>query len=294
MSRAVKTAILPVAGLGTRFLPATKAIPKEMITLVDRPLIQYVVEEAAAAGIERIVFVTHGSKRAIEDHFDSNYALEAELEHRGKTDLLALARSTVPAGMQFVAVRQPQALGLGHAVRCAAAVVEDAPFVVMLPDVLLHRADGSDLAQMIARFEATGASQILVEPVPNEQVHKYGVVDVGGAALHAGEAAPIRALVEKPAPETAPSNLAVVGRYVLTPRTMRLLAQTAPGAGGEIQLTDALDALLHHETVEAFHMAGVAYDCGDKLGYLRATLAWGLRHPELGAEFRRLVEAAAS
>ncbi len=293
MSRAVKTAVLPVAGLGTRFLPATKAIPKEMITLVDKPLIQYVVEEAGAAGIERIVFVTHSSKRAIEDHFDKNYELEAELERRGKTALLDVARQTAPIGMHFAAVRQPEALGLGHAVLCAAPVVGNEPFVVMLPDVLLQREGGSDLADMIARFERSGASQILVEPVPQDEVSKYGVVDLGGAPLQAGEAAPIRALVEKPAPEQAPSNLSVVGRYVLTPRVFELLAQTTPGAGGEIQLTDALDALLAHETVEAFHMAGQSYDCGDKLGYLRATLAYGLRHPELGEGFRALVEAAA-
>ncbi|SIN72908.1 UDP-glucose pyrophosphorylase [Sulfurivirga caldicuralii] len=294
MSTAVKTAVLPVAGLGTRFLPATKAIPKEMITLVDKPLIQYVVEEAAAAGIERIVFVTHSSKRAIEDHFDKHYELEAELARRGKTALLAVARQTAPAGMHFAAVRQPEALGLGHAVLCAAPVVGNEPFVVMLPDVLLYRESGSDLADMIARFEMSGASQILVEPVPPGEVNKYGVVDLGGAPLRASEAAPIRSLVEKPAPEQAPSNLAVVGRYVLTPRVFELLAQTEPGAGGEIQLTDALDALLAHEAVEAFHMAGQSYDCGDKLGYLRATLAYGLRHPDLGEGFRALVEAGVS
>ena len=294
MSQSVKTAVLPVAGLGTRFLPATKAIPKEMITLVDKPLIQYVVEEAAAAGIEHIVFVTHSSKRAIEDHFDKQYELEAELARRGKDALLAVARSTAPEGVHFSAVRQPEALGLGHAVLCAAPVVGAQPFVVMLPDVLLYREQGSDLAEMIARFEASGASQILVEPVPAEVVDKYGVVDLKGVALKAGETAPIHALVEKPRPEQAPSNLSVVGRYVLTPAVMQWLRQTPPGAGGEIQLTDALDALLQHETVEAFHMVGQSYDCGDKLGYLRATLAYGLRHPQLGDRFRELVEAAAS
>ncbi len=286
----VKTAVLPVAGLGTRFLPATKAIPKEMITLVDKPLIQYVVEEAARAGIEHVVFVTHSSKAAIENHFDKNYELEAELARRGKVDLLAVARATAPAEMTFSAVRQPEALGLGHAVRCAAPIVGDAPFVVMLPDVLIDSDGTEDLAEMIAAWEATGAAQIMVEPVPWDQVSKYGVVDIGGQSLGPGEQAPIRRLVEKPPVEAAPSNLAVVGRYVLPGRVMHLLADTPPGAGGEIQLTDALDALLREAPVHAWHMRGRSHDCGDKLGYLAATVHYGLKHPQLGADFARLLE----
>lgn len=285
MEKQVKTAVLPVAGLGTRFLPATKAIPKEMITLVDKPLVQYVVEEAAAAGIEQIIFVTHGSKRAIEDHFDKNDLLETELARRGKEDLLELVRSIAPPQMQFAAVRQPEALGLGHAVRCAAPWIGDAPFAVLLPDVLIHNEQGCDLKEMVARFEETGHAQIMVEPVPRDQVHRYGVVDIGDTLLLPGEAAHIHGLVEKPQPEVAPSNLSVVGRYVLPAEIMTLLAETQPGAGGEIQLTDALDALLAHHPVEAWHMTGQSHDCGDKLGYLKATIAYGTRHPLLGEAF---------
>ena len=292
MQRQVRVAVLPVAGLGTRFLPATKAIPKEMITLVDKPLIQYVVEEAAAAGIEHVVFVTHSSKAAIENHFDKQYELEAELARRGKTALLEVARSTAPKGMTFSAVRQPEALGLGHAVLCAAPIIGQQPFVVMLPDVLIEHEhhESVDLAEMVAAFEQSRASQIMVEPVPADEVSKYGVVDVNGVSLAAGEHAPIRRLVEKPPVEAAPSNLAVVGRYVLTPRVMALLQQTPPGAGGEIQLTDALDALLTHEPVHAWHMRGLSHDCGDKLGYLKATLAYARRHPELGEAFSRYLK----
>ncbi|HID01324.1 MAG TPA: UTP--glucose-1-phosphate uridylyltransferase GalU [Piscirickettsiaceae bacterium] len=288
-AKAVKTAVLPVAGLGTRFLPATKAIPKEMIPLVDKPLIQYVVEEAAAAGIEHVVFVTHSSKVAIENHFDKNYELEAELARRGKAVLLDIARSTAPDGMVFSAVRQPEALGLGHAVRCAAPIVGDAPFVVMLPDVLIDSEGAGDLAAMIEAWQETGAAQIMVEPVPKDQVDKYGVVDIGRQRLQPGEQAPIQRLVEKPPVAAAPSNLAVVGRYVLPWRVMQLLAETPPGAGGEIQLTDALDALLQQQPVHAWHMRGRSHDCGDKLGYLAATVHYGLKHPQLGRDFAKVL-----
>ncbi len=282
----VRTAILPVAGLGTRFLPATKAVPKEMITLVDKPLIQYVVEEAAGAGIERIILVTHASKAAIENHFDKNYELESELARRGKTALLEVARDTCPPGVHIAAVRQAEAKGLGHAVACAASCVQDEPFAVLLPDVLLRETTpGADLRAMIERFEATGASQIMVEPVPLDQVGRYGVADIGGCRLKPGEAAPIARLVEKPPVDAAPSNLAVVGRYVLDGAIMALLEQTSPGAGGEIQLTDALDALLRQSTVEAWHMRARSFDCGDKLGYLKATVVWGRAHPQLGEAF---------
>ncbi|MEJ6656786.1 MAG: UTP--glucose-1-phosphate uridylyltransferase GalU [Pseudomonas sp.] len=286
----VTKAVLPVAGLGTRFLPASKAIPKEMVTVVDKPVIQYVVEEALAAGINEIVLVTHSSKKAIEDHFDVNYELEAELERRGKHELLQVLRDIAPPQLKVTAVRQGRALGLGHAVYCARPVVGDAPFAVMLPDVLVAQAgDAVDLGLMTQRFAETGQAQIMVEPVPNELVHQYGVVDLNGADLQPAGHARMTRVVEKPTREEAPSNLAIVGRYVLPAGIFDLLANTAPGAGGEIQLTDAIAELMKNEGVEAWHIAGRSYDCGSKLGYLEATLAYGLQHPQLGADFRALL-----
>ena len=286
----VTKAVLPVAGLGTRFLPASKAIPKEMVTVVDKPVIQYVVEEALAAGINEIVLVTHSSKKAIEDHFDVNYELEAELERRGKQELLQVLRDIAPPQLKVTAVRQGRALGLGHAVYCARPVVGDAPFAVMLPDVLVEQAGGaSDLGLMTRRFAETGQAQIMVEPVPTELVHQYGVVDLNSAALQPAGHARMTRVVEKPPREEAPSNLAIVGRYVLPAGIFDLLADTAPGAGGEIQLTDAIAELMKNEGVEAWHIAGRSYDCGSKLGYLEATLAYGVQHPQLGADFRALL-----
>ncbi|SDS43164.1 UDP-glucose pyrophosphorylase [Halopseudomonas litoralis] len=286
----VTKAVLPVAGLGTRFLPASKAIPKEMVTVVDKPVIQYVVEEALAAGINEIVLVTHSSKKAIEDHFDVNYELEAELERRGKHELLQVLRDIAPPQLKVTAVRQGRALGLGHAVYCARPVVGDAPFAVMLPDVLVEQAGGAvDLGLMTQRFAETGQAQIMVEPVPNELVHQYGVVDLNGADLQPAGHARMTRVVEKPPRDEAPSNLAIVGRYVLPAGIFDLLANTAPGAGGEIQLTDAIAELMKNEGVEAWHIAGRSYDCGSKLGYLEATLAYGLQHPQLGADFRALL-----
>ena len=286
----VTKAVLPVAGLGTRFLPASKAIPKEMVTVVDKPVIQYVVEEALAAGINEIVLVTHSSKKAIEDHFDVNYELEAELERRGKHELLQVLRDIAPPQLKVTAVRQGRALGLGHAVYCARPVVGDAPFAVMLPDVLVEQAgDAVDLGLMTQRFAETGQAQIMVEPVPNELVHQYGVVDLNGADLQPAGHARMTRVVEKPTRDEAPSNLAIVGRYVLPAGIFDLLANTAPGAGGEIQLTDAIAELMKNEGVEAWHIAGRSYDCGSKLGYLEATLAYGLQHPQLGADFRALL-----
>ena len=286
----VTKAVLPVAGLGTRFLPASKAIPKEMVTVVDKPVIQYVVEEALAAGINEIVLVTHSSKKAIEDHFDVNYELEAELERRGKHELLQVLRDIAPPQLKVTAVRQGRALGLGHAVYCARPVVGDAPFAVMLPDVLVEQAgDTSDLGLMTRRFAETGQAQIMVEPVPAELVHQYGVVDLNGADLQPAGHARMTRVVEKPPREEAPSNLAIVGRYVLPAGIFDLLADTAPGAGGEIQLTDAIAELMKNEGVEAWHIAGRSYDCGSKLGYLEATLAYGVQHPQLGADFRELL-----
>lgn len=286
----VTKAVLPVAGLGTRFLPASKAIPKEMVTVVDKPVIQYVVEEALAAGINEIVLVTHSSKKAIEDHFDVNYELEAELERRGKQELLQVLRDIAPPQLKVTAVRQGRALGLGHAVYCARPVVGDAPFAVMLPDVLVEQAGhASDLGLMTQRFADTGRAQIMVEPVPVELVHQYGVVDLNGADLQPAGHASMTRVVEKPPREQAPSNLAIVGRYVLPAGIFDLLANTAPGAGGEIQLTDAIAELMKSEGVEAWHIAGRSYDCGNKLGYLEATLAYGVQHPQLGADFRALL-----
>lgn len=291
----VKKAVLPVAGLGTRFLPASKAIPKEMITVVDKPVIQYVVDEAIAAGIKEIVLVNHSAKRAIEDHFDVHYELENELERRGKEELLKVMRSILPADVRVVSVRQGQALGLGHAVMCAREVVGDAPFVVMLPDVLVdsyHQAPGSqpDLAAMVQRFQTSQRAQIMVEQVPAELVSQYGVVALDGTVPAAGQSQPMTGVVEKPAQADAPSDLAVVGRYVLPGRIFELLADTKPGAGNEIQLTDAIAALIKEQTVEAYRMQGKTYDCGSKLGYLEATLAYGLRHPEVGEGFARLIK----
>ena len=287
----VTKAVLPVAGLGTRFLPASKAIPKEMVTVVDKPVIQYVVEEALAAGINEIVLVTHSSKKAIEDHFDVNYELEAELERRGKLELLQVLRDIAPPQLKVTAVRQGRALGLGHAVYCARPVVGDAPFAVLLPDVLVEQqAADNDLKLMTQRFVETGGhSQIMVEPVPEELVSQYGVVDVQGVDLQPGQHALMSRMVEKPPRDEAPSNLAVVGRYVLPARIFELLENTQPGAGGEIQLTDAIAELMGSEGVEAWHITARSHDCGSKLGYLEATVAYGVQHPTLGAEFRAML-----
>ena len=288
----IRKAVLPVAGLGTRFLPASKAIPKEMLTLVDKPVIQQVVEEAIAAGITEIILVTHGAKKAIEDHFDVNYELENELEQRGKTELLNQLRSILPAGIRVISVRQGRALGLGHAILCAREVVGNEPFAVLLPDVLVDNFNQpqTDLACMNQRFKETGLAQILVDAVPQERVDQYGIVALKeGSNLTAGESKPMQAMVEKPAVDKAPSNLAIVGRYVLPPRIFELLAATQPGAGNEIQLTDALDALLQESGAEAYRMQGETYDCGSKLGYLHAILVHALRHPEVKEGFRDLI-----
>ncbi|MGR5146638.1 UTP--glucose-1-phosphate uridylyltransferase GalU [Photobacterium alginatilyticum] len=286
----VKKTVIPVAGLGTRMLPATKAIPKEMLPLVDKPLIQYIVAECVAAGIKEIVLVTHSSKNAIENHFDTSYELEATLEKRVKRQLLDEVKSICPKDVTIMHVRQGHAKGLGHAVLCAKPLIGDSPFAVVLPDVILdeHTADQSseNLAAMLARFESTRASQIMVEPVPMSDVSKYGVVDCGGAQLQGGDSHQMTAMVEKPAVDEAPSNLAVVGRYVLSSKIWEKLAITPPGAGDEIQLTDAIDMLMAEENVEAFHMTGKSHDCGDKQGYLQAFVEYGMRHETLGKEFK--------
>ncbi|ARB45404.1 UTP--glucose-1-phosphate uridylyltransferase GalU [Alloalcanivorax xenomutans] len=281
-------AVLPVAGLGTRFLPASKSIPKEMVTVVDKPAIQYVVDEAIAAGIREIVLVNHASKPAIENYFDVNYELESTLEKKGKTALLQALRDIVPDDVRVISVRQGRPLGLGHAVMCAREVIGDQPFAVMLPDVLVdnYGQDETDLARMITRYQETGVSQIMVEAVPQDRVDQYGVVALGDEFPEAGHSKPMVGIVEKPKPEEAPSNLSVVGRYVLPARIFELLKNTAPGAGNEIQLTDAIAELMNEQSIEAYQMRGSTYDCGSKAGYLEATLQYGIRHPELGSGFR--------
>ncbi|WP_420745576.1 UTP--glucose-1-phosphate uridylyltransferase GalU [Photobacterium damselae] len=296
MKTHIKKAVIPVAGLGTRMLPATKAIPKEMLPLVDKPLIQFIVNECVNAGIKEIVLVTHSSKNAIENHFDTSFELEATLEARVKRQLLDEVQNICPKDVTVMHVRQGHAKGLGHAVLCAKPLVGDAPFAVVLPDVILdeYTADQSkeNLAAMLQRYEETGASQIMVEPVPMSDVSKYGVVDCSGTELVAGESCPMTRMVEKPAVEDAPSNLAVVGRYVLSHKIWDKLAITPPGAGDEIQLTDAIDMLMAEETVEAFHMSGKSHDCGDKLGYLKAFVEYGMRHKDLGEDFKAYLKAS--
>jgi UTP--glucose-1-phosphate uridylyltransferase len=279
MQKKITKAVFPVAGLGSRFLPATKASPKEMLPIVDKPLIQYAVEEAAAAGITDLIFVTGRNKRAIEDHFDLNPELENALVH--KQDLLKVARTVLPAGCRCIYIRQAEPLGLGHAVLCARPVVGDEPFAVLLADDLID-AQPPTIAAMAARFGKEGCSLLGVEEIPRERTASYGIVSPADAKA---EVTQINGIVEKPAPKDAPSTLGVVGRYVLTPAIFDLLATARPGSGGEIQLTDAISALLARERVMAMRLGGTRYDCGTKLGYLKATVEFGLRHAEVGRDF---------
>ena len=287
-------AIIPVAGLGTRMLPATKAIPKEMLTLVDKPLIQYVVNECVAAGIKEIVLVTHSSKNAIENHFDTSFELETMLEKRVKRQLLEEVRSICPKDVTIMHVRQGNAKGLGHAVLCGRPVVGNEPFAVVLPDVLLADFTANqkkeNLSAMIKRFKETQASQIMVAPVAADEVSSYGIADCSGVELKGGDSVKINSIVEKPSVEEAPSNLAVVGRYVFSAEIWDLLEKTPVGVGDEIQLTDAIDMLIEKETVEAFHMTGRSFDCGDKIGYMEAFVEYGLRHDKLGKEFKAFLK----
>ena len=286
----IKKAILPVAGLGTRFLPASKSIPKEMVTVVDRPAIEYVVKEAVAAGIEQIILVTHASKASIENYFDRNFELETTLEHKHKLDLLKEITEILPKNVSVISVRQPQPLGLGHAVLCAKDIIGDAAFAVLLPDVLVKNTHAeNDLAKMMQRFAQSQAAQIMVEAVPEHLVDQYGIVDVE-IAPNEGESSVMQGIVEKPQVGTAPSNLAVVGRYILPAKIMQLLEITPKGAGGEIQLTDAIAALQQLENVEAYRMQGQTFDCGSKIGYLKAVLHYGIEHPTLGDDFKQLIQ----
>jgi UTP--glucose-1-phosphate uridylyltransferase len=275
----VRKCVFPVAGMGSRFLPATKASPKEMMPVVDKPLIQYAVEEAVAAGITDMIFITGRNKRSIEDHFDKAYEVEAELAARGKSDLLELVQGIVPAHINCIYIRQPEALGLGHAVLCARPVVNDEPFAVILADDLID-AVPPVIEQMARVYEEHQCSVLGVEEVPREHTRQYGIVQTDG-----GEPGRVSAIVEKPRPEEAPSTLAVVGRYILSPRIFYHLEKVQAGAGGEIQLTDGIAALLQKDQVLAYRFKGTRYDCGSKLGYLQAMVAYGKKHPEVGADF---------
>ncbi len=280
----IRKAVFPVAGLGSRFLPATKAQPKEMLPIVDKPLIQYAVEEAVDAGITEMIFITGRNKRAIEDHFDKAYELEAELEAAGKTKLLEMVREVIPKHINCMFIRQSEALGLGHAVLCARPIVGNDPFAVILADDFMQNAAGqpSVMAQMTAQFVKEQASLLAVQDVPREQTRQYGIVS---AEPFGDRLEKVRAIVEKPSPEVAPSTLAVVGRYVLTNRIFSCLEKLGKGAGGEIQLTDGIAALMEYETVLAYRYHGRRFDCGSKLGYLQASVEIGLQHEETGAAF---------
>jgi len=282
----ITRAVFPVAGLGTRFLPATKANPKEMMPVVDKPLIQYAVEEAVAAGITQLIFVTNSSKRAIEDHFDSNFELESALSGRGQQVLLNIVRDILPEGVSCVYIRQKSPLGLGHAVLCAKDLMMNEPFAVLLADDLIDGGQKPCLVQMMEAFQQTGSSIIAVENILPEETVKYGVVDVATNNLSGKSVIPLRGIVEKPLPHQAPSTLGVVGRYILTPRIFEMLERTAGGSGNEIQLTDAIAALITVESAHAYAFTGRRYDCGSKLGYLEATVACALKHPELAQDFR--------
>jgi len=291
MSARIRKAVFPVAGLGTRFLPATKTVPKEMLPIIDRPLIQYAVDEAIEAGCDTLVFVTNRYKHAVADYFDKAYELEQKLERSGKTEQLELVRNVLPEGVRAVFVTQAEALGLGHAVLCAKAVIGDEPFAVLLPDDLIWNRGPGALKQMADAAEVSGASVIAVQDVPREATASYGIVATDSFSNRQGR---ISAIVEKPKPEVAPSNLAVVGRYVLNPRIFSLLESTTPGAGGEIQLTDAIAALLQEEAVNAYRFQGTRFDCGTHIGLIEATIRYALDHEKLSDSARQLMQNALS
>ena len=291
MAARIRKAVFPVAGLGTRFLPATKTVPKEMLPIIDRPLIQYAVDEAVEAGCDTMVFITNRYKHAVADYFDKAYELEHKLERSGKLEQLELIRNVLPPGVRAVFVTQAEALGLGHAVLCAKDVIGNEPFAVLLPDdVIWNRGPGA-LKQMADAAEATGASVIAVQDVPHEQTGSYGIVATQNFDARQGR---ITAIVEKPKPEVAPSNLAVVGRYVLNPGIFELLENTTPGAGGEIQLTDAIATLLQRETVNAYRFQGTRFDCGTHIGLIEATIRYALDHEKLSDSARQMMQNALS
>jgi len=287
----IRKAVFPVAGLGTRFLPATKASAKEMLPVVDKPLVQYAVKEAIAAGAEEMIFITSHAKNSIMDHFDRDYELEETLKAKGKHELLKAVHEVLPPGISCVFIRQPEQLGLGHAISCALPAVGDQDFAVILADDLIAGAFQPCMAQMQRVYQEYGTSVIAVQRVPWEDTHKYGIVEVEPIGPGLSE---IRGIVEKPDPDKAPSNLAVVGRYILTPRIFKLIEKVQPGAGGEIQLTDAIEALMGEQTVLAYEFEGTRYDCGSKFGYLKANVEMGLQHPEIGDEFRSYLKTLTS
>ena len=295
MNSKVKKVVIPVAGLGTRMLPATKAIPKEMLPIVDKPLIQYIVDECCYAGITEIILVTHSSKNAIENHFDKSFELETTLEKRVKRQLLEEIQAICPDGVTIMHVRQGEAMGLGHAISKARPIIGDDDFAVVLPDVLIDcslsdlRKD--NMAAMMRRFEDTGISQIMVEPVPIDTIHNYGVADCNGNSFDSGNFSKILSIVEKPDIEKAPSNLSVVGRYIFTNKIWEFLENLSPGAGGEIQLTDAIAKLMSVEEVEAYNIIGKSHDCGSKIGYMKAFVEYGMRHEEKGIEFNEFIKS---
>lgn len=289
MSVRIRKAVFPVAGLGTRFLPATKTVPKEMLPIIDRPLIQYAVDEAVEAGCDTLVFVTNRYKHAVADYFDKAYELEQKLEQSGKTEQLELIRNVLPKGVRAVFVTQAEALGLGHAVLCAKPVIGDEPFAVLLPDDLIWNRGPGALTQMADAAQASGASMIAVQDVPRDQTGSYGIVATDSFQNRQGR---INAIVEKPQPDVAPSTLAVVGRYVLNPRIFSLLETTTPGAGGEIQLTDAIAALLKEEAVNAYRFQGTRFDCGTHIGLVEATIRYALDHEKLSDSARQLMQNA--
>lgn len=286
MIRKINKAVFPVAGMGTRFLPATKASPKEMLPIVDKPLIQYAVEEAIDAEITELIFITGRNKRSIEDHFDKAYELETELELKNKTKLLEIVKNILPSNVNCIYIRQAEALGLGHAVLTASSVVGDEPFAVILADELIDAKPGA-LAQMVQLYNETGSSILGVNEVADEDVSSYGIVKlIDNSSTHKK----IEKIVEKPNKEDAPSNLAAVGRYILTPRIFQELRKTKKGVGGEIQLTDAISKVLNYEAIFAHIINGKRYDCGSKLGYLEATIGFGLKHSEIGEEFKEYLK----
>lgn len=288
MKQPIKKAVFPVAGMGTRFLPATKANPKEMLPVVDKPLIQYAVEEAVDCGITELIFVTSSSKRAIEDHFDSNFELESKLAANGKQELLDIVRGILPKGVSCAYIRQPEALGLGHAVLCAKPIIGNEPFAVLLADDLIDGQSQSCLQQMLHVHNEKAASVIAVQQIPWEETNKYGII--AGEEIIPNHLSKINQIIEKPARQDAPSDLGVVGRYILTPAIFNYLENTSAGRGGEIQLTDAIALLLTTETVNALKFKGKRYDCGTKLGYLEATIAYALKHTELAKEFKNYLK----
>ena len=282
MKRITK-AVFPVAGLGTRFLPATKANPKEMLPIVDKPLIQYAVEEAVAAGITELIFITGRTKRSITDHFDKAYELETELEKKGKTEQLEIVRSIIPDGVTCIYIRQAEPLGLGHAVLCAKPVIGDEPFAVILPDDLIDDGSRGAINQMIDKYQQHDSSVIAVQNVPKEETSKYGIVET--SSTEDKSLSKINSIVEKPEPALAPSTLGVVGRYVLSPGIFNCLTQTPKGAGNEIQLTDAISLLIKKESIYAYEFEGTRYDCGSKLGYMQASIQYALKDPDIKDDF---------